>query len=55
MSEFIKEFWEKQGEVFKESHEASWGDNFAIELEIENISKYIYHNRHSMLKFSKNK
>ena len=41
MTEFIKKFWEKQGEIFKESHEASWGDNFAIDLEIENISKYI--------------
>ena len=41
MGEFIKEFWEKQGDVFKESYEASWADNYAIELEIENISKYI--------------
>ena len=41
MTEFIKQFWEKQGEIFKESHEASWGDNFAIDLEIENISKFI--------------
>ena len=41
MTEFIKKFWEKQGKIFKESHEASWGDNFAIDLEIENISKFI--------------
>lgn len=41
MTDFIKKYWEKQGKTFKDSHEASWGDNFAIDLEIENISKFI--------------
>lgn len=37
----IKEYWEKQGEIYKDSHWASWGDNWIIDLEINNISKYI--------------
>ncbi|HMG66190.1 MAG TPA: methyltransferase domain-containing protein [Chitinophagaceae bacterium] len=41
MSDFIKTFWESQAIKFKNSHEVSWGDNFAIDLEIENIAKYI--------------
>jgi ubiquinone/menaquinone biosynthesis C-methylase UbiE len=41
MSNFIKDFWENQAISHKTSHAASWGDNFAIELEIEAISKYI--------------
>lgn len=41
MGDFIKEFWDQQAINHKSSHVASWGDNFAIELEIENISKYI--------------
>ena len=41
MSSFIKDFWESQAVTFKDSHSASWGDNFAIDLEIENIGKYI--------------
>lgn len=41
MSNFIKEFWESQAVTFKDSHSASWGDNFAIDLEVENISKHI--------------
>ena len=41
MSDFIKNFWENQAVAFKGSHSASWGDNFAIDLEIESISKYI--------------
>src|SRR6266496_5504159 len=41
MSDFIKTFWETQAAKFKGSHEASWGDNFAIALEVENIAKYI--------------
>jgi len=43
MSDFIKTFWETQATKFKGSHEASWGDNFAIALEVENIAKYIKH------------
>ena len=41
MNNHIKEYWEKQGENFKQSHIASWGDNFAIDLEIKNISNFI--------------
>lgn len=41
MSNFIKEFWENQAVKFQTSHVASWGDNFAIDLEIETIGKYI--------------
>ena len=41
MSDHIKHYWEKQGETYKNSHEASWGDKFAIDLEIKNISKFI--------------
>jgi ubiquinone/menaquinone biosynthesis C-methylase UbiE len=41
MKDFIKETWDKQAETFKESHWASWGDIYAINLEIENISNYI--------------
>jgi len=41
MSDFIKNFWESQAVAFKGSHSASWGDNFAIDLEIETISKYV--------------
>jgi len=40
-NDFIKEFWDNQANYFKTSHSASWGDKFAIDLEIENISKYI--------------
>jgi ubiquinone/menaquinone biosynthesis C-methylase UbiE len=41
MGDFIKDFWEKNAEKYKNSHWASWGDNFAIELEIDNISRFI--------------
>lgn len=45
MSEdFIKAYWEKQAEVHQASHEASWGDNWMIELEIETIGKHISEN-----------
>jgi ubiquinone/menaquinone biosynthesis C-methylase UbiE len=42
MNDFIKETWEKQAAKYKDSHWVSWGDNFAISLEIENISQYIH-------------
>ncbi|MCB2082065.1 MAG: class I SAM-dependent methyltransferase, partial [Rickettsiales bacterium] len=41
MADFIKDFWEKQGETHKDSHKASWGDHWAISLEIEAISQHI--------------
>ena len=39
--DFIKEYWELQGVIHGDSHWASWGDNWMIDLEIENISKFI--------------
>jgi SAM-dependent methyltransferase len=33
----IKDYWESQGVTHKESHWASWGDNWIIDLEIETI------------------
>lgn len=41
MSDFILDFWESQAVKHGASHSASWGDNFAISLEIENIQNYI--------------
>lgn len=41
MNDFIKTFWESQAVKHQTSHTASWGDNFAIDLEIENIGKFI--------------
>ena len=41
MSNFIKDFWENQAITFKDSYAVSWGDNFAIDLEIDNIARYI--------------
>lgn len=40
-NDHIKDFWEKQAEVFGTSYEASWGDYYMIELELETIGKYI--------------
>jgi ubiquinone/menaquinone biosynthesis C-methylase UbiE len=42
---FIKDFWNNQGDKFKESHWASWGDHFMINLEIELISGQIGQSR----------
>lgn len=39
--DFIKEFWDNQAILHESDHSASWGDKFAIDLEIENIAKYI--------------
>jgi SAM-dependent methyltransferase len=36
---FIKDYWESQGVAHKESHWASWGDNWIIDLEIETIGR----------------
>jgi ubiquinone/menaquinone biosynthesis C-methylase UbiE len=41
MSDFIKDYWNRQAAKHKSNHSASWGDNYAIELEIESISKYL--------------
>lgn len=40
-SNFIKDFWEKRGELHGKSHNVSWGDINAINLEISAISKHI--------------
>lgn len=37
----IKEYWESQGQTHGESHWASWGDNWIIDLEIDTIGNYI--------------
>jgi len=42
--DFIKAYWESQGETYKTSHTASWGDQFVIAMEIETISGYIQAN-----------
>ena len=41
MSDFIKDFWNGNAEKYKGSHQASWGDEYAIKLESQNISSYI--------------
>lgn len=42
MSEnFIKDYWEEQGLLHGDSHWASWGDNWMIDLEIDTIGKHI--------------
>jgi len=40
----IKEYWELQGHMHGDSHWASWGDNWMIDLEIDIINKYIKDN-----------
>jgi len=37
----IYEYWEAQGQTHGESHWASWGDNWMIDLEIDTIGKHI--------------
>jgi ubiquinone/menaquinone biosynthesis C-methylase UbiE len=37
----IHEFWESQGVKHDDSHWASWGDNWAIELEIETVARHL--------------
>lgn len=40
-SDFILEHWSSQAEKFGGTHLASWGDNFAIDLEIRNIGEHL--------------
>jgi ubiquinone/menaquinone biosynthesis C-methylase UbiE len=40
-NDFIKDHWESQARQFGKSHEASWGDEHMIRLEIENIGRHI--------------
>ncbi|HWR02660.1 MAG TPA: methyltransferase domain-containing protein [Humidesulfovibrio sp.] len=42
----IKEYWQSQGQTHENSHWASWGDNWMIDLEIENISNHINEGDH---------
>ena len=39
--DFIKTYWENQAKTHKDSHVASWGDNFMIDLEIDAIGEHI--------------
>lgn len=39
--DYIKDYWESQGSVHGESHWASWGDHWMIDLEIDVIGKHI--------------
>jgi ubiquinone/menaquinone biosynthesis C-methylase UbiE len=41
MMDFIYNFWENQASKYGVSHEASWGDVYAIDLEINNIASHI--------------
>jgi ubiquinone/menaquinone biosynthesis C-methylase UbiE len=41
VSDYIKDYWESQAKEHGESHWASWGDNWMIDLEIETIGKHI--------------
>ena len=37
----IKDHWERQGNLFPDSHQASWGDEFCISLEINEVKKHL--------------
>ncbi len=41
MTDFIRDFWEGQAKQHGASHEASWGDSYAIALEIEAIARHL--------------
>lgn len=41
MTDFIREYWESQARKHGAAHVASWGDNFAIALEVDTIAKYL--------------
>ncbi len=41
MTDHIGQYWNSQADEFGASHAASWGDNYAIQLEIETIGKYL--------------
>jgi ubiquinone/menaquinone biosynthesis C-methylase UbiE len=43
IEDHIKEYWELSGLKYGESHWASWGDNWMIDLEINTIGKHIKH------------
>lgn len=41
MADFIRDFWEAQASRLGASPEASWGDNWAIALEIDTVAKHL--------------
>ncbi len=41
MIDFIKKFWDKQAIDHGQAASASWGDKYAVDLEVETIAKYI--------------
>jgi len=41
MTDFIHQYWESQASKHGTSHEASWGDNFMIALEIDAIAQHL--------------
>ena len=44
MTDRIKDYWDSQAVKHGTSHNASWGDNWMIDLEISTISKYTHSN-----------
>lgn len=40
-ADYIKAYWEQQGHTHLDSHWASWGDNWMIDLEIETIGTHL--------------
>lgn len=38
---FVNDYWDNQAKLHGESHVASWGDNFMLDLEIQSIGNYI--------------
>jgi ubiquinone/menaquinone biosynthesis C-methylase UbiE len=40
-NDFIKQSWEENALKYKKSHWVSWGDEYAINLEIQEISKHL--------------
>jgi len=44
MKNHIKNFWDAQGEIYGDHHLASWGDKYAIDLEIQEISEHLEDN-----------
>lgn len=41
MEDHIQDYWNSQAKKFNSSHTASWGDNWAIKLEIDAINSYL--------------
>ena len=39
--DFIKRYWEKQAATHQDSHWASWGDNWMIDLEVATIGSHL--------------